>query len=214
MSKLRAGLAFVALLVLGAATVAFASTAGGEHRGGGWDGDDRRGGQREHGHDRGEHGDWRGRFGRFASARLVNAEGERVGKVWFKEKGRGGEVAVFASVKDLPPGFHGFHVHAVGDCTGPTFTSAGPHHNPEGVNHRDHAGDLPTLLVNEDGSGMLAAVTDRFSLAELKAGDGSAVMVHALPDNYANIPARYGTPDADTLSTGDAGARIACGELR
>ncbi len=209
MSKLRAGLAFVALLVLGAAAVAFAGTAGGQDRGG-------QGGQRGHGHghDHGKHGDWRGRFGRSASARLVDAAGDRVGKVHFRQRGRDGEVAVFASVKDLPPGYHGFHVHAVGDCTGPAFTSAGGHHNPGGASHGDHAGDLPALLVNEDGTGMLAAVTDRFSLAELKAGDGSAVMIHQLPDNYANIPDRYGEPDAETLNTGDAGSRIACGELR
>jgi superoxide dismutase, Cu-Zn family len=214
MSRLRAGLAFVALLVLAGATVAFAGTAGGEQRGAAGD-DDRRGVQRGHGHGHGKHGDWRGRFGSFASARLVDAAGERVGKVWFKERGRSGEVAVFATVQDLPPGFHGFHVHAVGDCTGPTFTSAGGHHNPDDANHGDHAGDLPTLLVNADGSGMLATVTDRFSLAELKEGDGSAVMVHELPDNYANIPDRYAPePDEETLSTGDAGSRLACGELR
>ncbi len=206
MSKLRAGLAFVALLVLGVAAVAFAGSAGGQDRGG------QRG--HGHGHDHGKHGDWRSHFGRFASARLVDADGDRVGKVHFKQRGRDGEVVVFARVKGMPPGFHGFHVHAVGDCTGPAFTSAGGHHNPGGADHGDHSGDLPTLLVNEDGTGMLATVTDRFSLAELKAGDGSAVMVHELPDNYANIPARYGGPDAETLSTGDAGSRLACGELR
>jgi Cu-Zn family superoxide dismutase len=39
------------------------------------------------------------------------------------------------------------------------------------------------------------------------------VIVHASPDNYANIPtARYTpAPDATTLSTGDAGGRVACG---
>ena len=41
--------------------------------------------------------------------------------------------------------------------------------------------------------------------------DGAAVMVHADPDNHAHIPSRYGGPDEDTLATGDAGDRIACG---
>jgi Cu-Zn family superoxide dismutase len=43
-------------------------------------------------------------------------------------------------------------------------------------------------------------------------------MVHANRDNYANIPDRYHShatdtfgPDPDTLATGDAGARAACG---
>lgn len=42
--------------------------------------------------------------------------------------------------------------------------------------------------------------------------------MHALPDNFANIPTRYqsmteGTfgPDSATLPTGDAGGRVACG---
>jgi Cu-Zn family superoxide dismutase len=40
-------------------------------------------------------------------------------------------------------------------------------------------------------------------------------MVHANPDNYANIPVdRYDPdPDATTLATGDAGSRIGCGVI-
>jgi Cu-Zn family superoxide dismutase len=56
---------------------------------------------------------------------------------------------------------------------------------------------------------------------ELLAGDGSAVIVHALPDNYANIPTRYRSaqtgapgPDADTLKAGDSGGRVVCGVVR
>ena len=62
--------------------------------------------------------------------------------------------------------------------------------------------------------GELTTVTDRFGVADLLADDdGSAVMVHSGPDNYANIPERYAPegPDADTLGTGDAGSRLACG---
>src|SRR5918996_1020897 len=95
-----------------------------------------------------------------------------------------------------------------------TFAFAGGHLNPDGATHGDHAGDLPALLVNADGSGLLATVTDRFTLADLRDADGSAMMVHELPDNYANIPERYAPqgPDEATLSTGDAGSRLACGE--
>ena len=32
--------------------------------------------------------------------------------------------------------------------------------------------------------------------------DGSAVMVHSGPDSFANIPARYGGRDQETLNTG------------
>ena len=64
--------------------------------------------------------------------------------------------------------------------------------------------------------GVYVFVTDRFRFQDLLLGDGSAVVVHARPDNYANIPTdRYDPdPDATTLATGDAGDRIACGVVR
>jgi superoxide dismutase, Cu-Zn family len=155
------------------------------------------------------------RSGRRAVAALSDANGQKVGVAVFKE--RHGEVEVSAAVWRLPPGFHGFHVHTTGQCV-PPFTSAGGHFNPAGVGHGDHAGDLPSLLVNRDGTGELEFETDRFSLSDLLDGDGSALMVHAGRDNFANIPARYHShetdtfgPDAETLATGDAGARVACG---
>ena len=157
------------------------------------------------------------RSGRRAAATLQNATGQRVGVAFFRE--RQGEVAVTAAVWGLAPGFHGFHVHAVGECVAP-FTSAGGHFNPTDVDHGDHAGDMPSLLVNDDGTGELHFATDRFTLDNLFDADGSALMVHAGRDNYANIPNRYQQddsgvygPDADTLATGDAGVRAACGVI-
>jgi Cu-Zn family superoxide dismutase len=72
---------------------------------------------------------------------------------------------------------------------------------------------MPVLLVNEDGTGEARFVSDRYSLADVV---GRALIVHAGPDNYANIPTRYAAtgPDATTLATGDAGGRAACGVIR
>ena len=158
------------------------------------------------------------RSGRRAEAVLRDTSGQAVGVVVLKE--RHGKVTVSAAVKRLAPGFHGFHVHSVGECT-PPFTSAGGHFNPDGSGHGDHAGDLPSLLVNENGRGELRFLTDRFSISDLFDDDGSALVVHAGRDNYANIPDRYHShatdtfgPDTDTLATGDAGARAACGIVR
>jgi Cu-Zn family superoxide dismutase len=168
---------------------------------------------RDRGHHHGKHGA-RHHDGTVARATLRNAAGEKVGRVWMHERRRSGDVEVFASVRGLTPGFHGFHVHTVGRCDPPGFTTAGGHLNPGGASHPAHAGDLPSLLVNADGTGMLAATTDRFSLDDLRDADGSAVMVHSGPDNFANIPPRYGTPDQETLNTGDSGTRVACGVTR
>jgi Cu-Zn family superoxide dismutase len=149
-----------------------------------------------------------------AIAVLEDVDGRQVGLAVFRE--RHGEVSVKADVWRLTPGFHGFHVHAVGQCV-PPFTSAGGHFNPGGAGHGDHAGDLPSLLVQQNGTAELRFTTDRFTLADLFDMDGSALMVHANRDNYANIPDRYQSsmsptpgPDADTLATGDAGGRVAC----
>jgi hypothetical protein len=73
---------------------------------------------------------------------------------------------------------------------------------------------MPVLLVNNDGTGEASFKTDRFTLKDLFDEDGSAIMVHALPDNYANIPERYGEVDQETLATGDSGERIACGAIQ
>jgi Cu-Zn family superoxide dismutase len=199
MYRFRNLLIVAVVVTLGAATAAFAGSGGGRDDRGDRGDRDRRHGERN---------------GRVAGARLVNTAGERVGKVWFKERGRDGAVWVFARVHDLPAGFHGFHIHTTGACEAPDFTSAGGHFNPTGATHGGHAGDLPTLLVNENGGGMLATVTDRFALADLRDADGTAVIVHELPDNYANIPDVYGEPNEVTLNTGDAGSRLACGVLR
>lgn len=160
-----------------------------------------------------------------AHAAVTDADGAAVGSVtWTQDAST---VTVEIAVRGLAPGFHGFHVHAVGECVAP-FTSAGPHLNPAGASHPDHAADQPVLLVNADGTGSATFVTDRYAVADIS---GAAVIVHANPDNYANIPDRYlapgpsaspaasappimaAGPDAATLATGDAGPRIACGVI-
>lgn len=146
-----------------------------------------------------------------ATADLRNAKGEKVGNLTLTQEADGVRGVVEAS--NLPPGFHGFHIHAVGKCD-PPFTSAGGHFNPTNQNHPNHAGDLPNLLVNGDGKASAAMKSGRFKVADLFDADGSALIIHADADNHANIASRYQlNPDQATLSTGDAGGRIACGVI-
>jgi superoxide dismutase, Cu-Zn family len=201
MRPIRSVVVVIAVLALGGATMAFAGSGGPGSGGDRYQADDDRHGDRGHG-------------GRVASATLMDATGQRVGRVWMREDGRDDVVYLEARVRDLPAGFHGFHIHATGRCDAPTFMTAGGHFNPTGATHGAHAGDLPSLLVTGDGEAFLATATDRFSIADLRDADGSAVMVHSGPDNFANIPARYGGPDQETLNTGDSGSRIACGVVR
>ncbi len=145
---------------------------------------------------------------------LIDTEGEEIGTVTFAPVEGG--TTVMAVLSGLEPGFHGFHIHTVGVCDPATaFESAGGHLNAGGQQHDDHAGDLPSLYVNADGTGMLSILTDRFTLATLVEGDGSALIVHADADNFAHIPPRYAPAvDAMTLATGDSGSLIACGVIR
>jgi Cu-Zn family superoxide dismutase len=158
------------------------------------------------------------------TATLVDPEGTDVGTVQFSEVEGGTQVSV--QVTGLPPGFHGLHLHAIGECepdsanpsdpsmTG-DFLSAGGHIGAGESDHGEHPGDLPALYVAGSGDGSLTAVTDALTLADLTDDDGSAVMVHAGRDDFANIPERYapGGPDEMTRNTGDAGGRIACGPV-
>jgi Cu-Zn family superoxide dismutase len=130
----------------------------------------------------------------------------------------------------LTPGFHGLHIHSVGKCepnsVAPTggapgdFLSAGGHFHGTGHGGATAAGDLTSLQVREDGSGLLVTTTDAFTEEDLLAGEKTAIIIHEKSDNFGNIPPeRYnqvnGTPgpDESTLTTGDAGKRVACGVI-
>jgi Cu-Zn family superoxide dismutase len=113
--------------------------------------------------------------------------------------------------RGVPPGLHGFHIHAVGKCDPPDFSSAGQHFNPTGKQHGalnpagSHAGDLPNLNVGPDGVGRLETTTEQITLGtgptSVWDADGSALVLHAAPDDFKTDP------------TGNAGARIACGVI-
>lgn len=162
-----------------------------------------------------------------ATANVQNADGEELGTVEFSEAGDGQDaMSVKVELSGLEPGYYGLHVHANGVCetdseapddpseTG-DFLSAGGHLGGDDAEHPDHAGDLPSLLVMESGEANMTFQTDRLTTENLTDEDGSALMIHSDADNYANIPERYAAegPDEDTLSTGDAGSRLACGVI-
>lgn len=142
-----------------------------------------------------------------AKATLVNAQGQKVGEAQLAETAHG--VKINLKVENLPLGVHALHIHEKGDCHGPDFMSAGGHFNPFGKKHGlknpegPHAGDLPNLVVGEDGKETLETIA---TLVTLKPGKnsllqpgGTSLVIHAGPDDYMTDPA------------GNAGARIACG---
>ncbi len=159
-----------------------------------------------------------------ARVALRDTAGRRVGTVRFDGDHRGTDVEVTLSgIVEGLDAYHGLHIHT-GDTTGrcdpatsPAFTNVGGHWTAGTETHGHHDGDLPPILVQSDGTGSARATTGRFAPEQLV---GRAVVLHAGPDNLANVPPRYVTgtppvpgPDAATNGTGDAGGRIACGVI-
>ncbi|AHH21924.1 Cu/Zn superoxide dismutase [Nocardia nova SH22a] len=159
------------------------------------------------------------------SVQLKDPAGAQVGTATIAKSGDHVEITVEAH--GLQPGFHGLHVHQYGKCeansTAPSggapgnFLSAGGHLQVGDPNTHPASGDLTSLEVRKDGTAKLVTTTDAVTLDELK---GKALMIHAGADNFANIPNRYlqanggaPGPDAETMATGDAGGRVACGVI-
>ena len=146
--------------------------------------------------------------GATATAMIAGKDGQRLGVVTLRQGPQG--VLVSAELAGLPPGGHGFHIHAVGACA-PDFSAAGGHFGPGEESHGFlhstdmHAGDLPNLYANADGVARADTFTADVTLASndvrsLFDADGSAIIVHANPDDYGE-------------DSGVAGARIACGVI-
>src|SRR5690349_8295156 len=73
----------------------------------------------------------------------------------------------------LKPGIHAVHIHEKGACDCDGFKCAGGHFDPgpsgntdPDANHGFHAGDLPSITINEAGEGELEAITTRITLSD------------------------------------------------
>jgi len=179
-----------------------------------------------------------------AEATLRDAWGNKLGTVSFE--GEETQTAVRLKLKstgDVPAAlaatdaFHGFHIHAndnaangsgcVADpaaASNTWFVAVDGHWKKDpGQNHSSHTGDMPSPLLLPDGTAELRFHTERFDPSEL---EGRAVILHARPDNFGNVPVgaapnQYTPNSTDpvtgalvaTANTGNAGDRIACGVI-
>ncbi len=146
-----------------------------------------------------------------ATAEVMDLEGNSLGTLEFKSMGSG--VHVTGELTGLPGGDHGIHFHQTGNCDAASkFESAGPHFNPANKLHGTenpegpHAGDLPNIGVPPEGAGALVdLMSEAVTLGEgensLFDADGSAIVIHADPDDYKSDP------------SGNSGDRIACGVI-
>lgn len=135
--------------------------------------------------------------------------GAQIGTIRAKDTTKG--MVVTPRLAGLVPGPHGFHIHDNPSCAPKeqdgkpvAGLAAGGHFDPHKSGRHDgpwaggHAGDLPALAVNGDGTASDSIVAPRLKVADLK---GRSVMIHAGADNYSDQP----------KPLGGGGARVACG---
>ncbi len=150
-----------------------------------------------------------------ASMTLVGPDGtgKPIGRVTITESKSG--LVFTPNLTNLPPGSHGYHVHEMASCgtsekDGKKVPAgaAGGHFDPTGARHHagpsgdGHLGDLPPLVVADNGGASTAVTAPRLTkLSEVK---GKALMIHAGGDNFADQP----------KPLGGGGERIACGVIQ
>jgi len=144
----------------------------------------------------------------------VNTKGivKLIGSITITESSYG---LVFSpSLEGLDAGIHGFHVHENPSCElkdkdgkPVAALAAGGHYDPNATKRHGtpwsdgHLGDLPALVVGQDGKANYAVLAPRLKISDIKS---RALIIHGGGDNYSDDP---------TL-LGGGGVRIACGVIK
>lgn len=145
----------------------------------------------------------------FANAELrvdmrLTSNNQSIGSVIIKEAKKG--VTFIPDLHGLPPGKHGFHIHANASCDN-HGDAAGGHLDPEktgkhlGPYRNGHLGDLPVLEVANDGSATTPVTAPRLKMSDVYK---HSLMIHAGGDNYSDFPEKLG----------GGGKRLACGVIK
>ena len=114
------------------------------------------------------------------------------------------------TITGLKPGLHGFHIHEFGDMSD-GCKSMGGHYNPDGVDHgsidEGHVGDLGNITADKSGIAKFTIQAKRVDLIGERSVIGRGFVVHSDKDDLGK------GGDAESLKTGNAGDRLACGVI-
>ncbi|EYB83455.1 hypothetical protein Y032_0335g2873 [Ancylostoma ceylanicum] len=137
-------------------------------------------------------------------------------RAYLKTDRAGGPITIKGDIRGFPrAGHHGFHVHQLGDLTNGCI-SAGPHYNPGNNNHGGpsdnvrHVGDLGNIQADNFGVARFWLRDSQVMIGGMQSVIGRAVVVHA---NVDDLGRGVGAAQAESLRTGNAGARLACGVI-
>ena len=127
----------------------------------------------------------------------------------------GEKTLIEASIKGLSKGLHGFHIHQFGNLI-EGCKSAGPHYNPfnqtpggpeDEVRHVGDLGNIEQKSENKEDEATYRWEDQLVMLSGPNSVIGRSMVCHADPDDLGK------GGFSDSLTTGHAGARLACGVI-
>ena len=114
------------------------------------------------------------------------------------------------TITGLTPGEHGFHIHEFGDMS-KGCDSMGGHYNPDDATHGDlekgHVGDLGNIIADDNSTASFSIQANRVDLIGERSVVGRGLVVHSDRDDLGK------GGDEESLKTGNAGDRLACGVI-
>ena len=134
------------------------------------------------------------------------------GTVYFKQKNK--KLYLNYKIKNLPKGYHGFHIHKYGDLTqgcksaGPHFTTykKNRHGGPNSkFKHNGDLGNIYNIKPNTSGTKIVSSKVLNLNKCNKNSIIGRSVIIHRDRDDLGK------GKNKESLKTGNAGARLACG---
>lgn len=129
-----------------------------------------------------------------AKANFINSLGKMIGQASLVQTEQG--ILIKSHLTGLSKGEHAFHIHTIGNCVVPDFTLAGGHYSPSDKEHGyenpkgSHLDDMPNVFVGKEGILDSEVLLNGATITELMDQDGSAIVLHAVEDDYRSDPAR------------------------